>query len=105
MTAAAQSGYFIHFASVRNFVFFTAVIAMNYTLLRPSPVDMLFCAAGFFCLFVNQRIGIKFLILLILLLGRTWSFIYPSLPFAGDPKIQFEILAHIFVVLICLVSC
>ena len=28
--------------SLRNLIFLIAVLAMNYTLMRPSPVDMLF---------------------------------------------------------------
>ena len=40
---------------IRNVVFFMAVIAMNYTLARPSPVDLLFVTAAALSVFGPLR--------------------------------------------------
>jgi hypothetical protein len=103
--AGPQPHYAIRFDSVRNFCFFSAVVAMIYTLLRPSPTDLLICVTAFMCLFVNQRVGVKFFLLLTLLLMRLISIVYPSIPYYDDPDVRFQTLAHIFVYVLALTAC
>ena len=39
----------------RNFVFFMGIIAMNYTIMRPSPVDLIFVCSLLLCLVGGSR--------------------------------------------------
>ena len=81
---------------LRNFVFFAAVIAMNYTLSRPSPVDLIFILAFLVSLFVKQEVTTKFVTLMILLTAWAVAFFYASVPFLGEKNVAFELLAKSF---------
>ena len=87
----------------RNFLFLAAVIAMNYTISRPSPVDLLYITSFLFTVLhlavakkpeVARRAGF-----LALLIG-TWaaSFILASLPHLSEEGVIFELTAKTFAV-------
>ncbi len=93
----------------RNFVFFMAIIAMNYTIMRPSPVDLIFVCSLLMCLVVNQKIRMNFIVLTLFLLAWGLSFFVASVPhlyevFKEDiptkGSVPFELLAKTFVLLI-----
>jgi hypothetical protein len=56
------------------------VIAMNYTIMRPSPVDLLFTFSLVFCLVVNQKVRTGPIVLLLFLLAWGLSFFVASVP-------------------------
>ena len=64
----------------RNIIFFTAILALNYTLQRPSPVDLLFLLTLGTCLFVNQPFRINFVIFCVLGLRFVLSFFKACFP-------------------------
>lgn len=91
--------------STRNMVFLLAVLAMNYTLSRPSPVDMLYIGAFLLTLF-HLTLFPKFevtrrTLILSLLLG-SWAvfFMVPSVPHLGEEFVAFELLAKTFAIAI-----
>ena len=90
---------------VRNFAFFAAILLLNYTLSRPSPVDMVVVFVAVTCLFINQRVSANFLILSFVLIVWTLSVYISSLDFLGNSVVRFELLAKTFVVGLGLVSC
>ena len=98
----------------RNFVFFMGIIAMNYTIMRPSPVDLIFVCSLLLCLVVNQKVRTNFVILTLFLLGWGLSFFLASVPhlyevFRADVptkgSVPFELLAKTFVLLIAFTAC
>ena len=78
--ASIESGLF----RTRNFIFLAAVIAMNYTLIRPSPVDLLFVLAMVVSLAVKQEMTRKFLVLTMILTVWAGSFVLASIPNLGE---------------------
>jgi hypothetical protein len=95
--------------TMRNAVFFIAVLAMNYTLMRPSPVDLLFILSFLMTLFhltlFRQQLVSKRAMFLTLILG-CWgvSYIVPSLPFLGEPFVIFELIAKTFAISIGMIG-
>lgn len=91
--------------STRNFVFLVAIIAMNFTLLRPSPVDLLFLTAflisGFHLLLFHQRMMTRRLLHYFLLI-LAWVFFagVASFPYITQPDIIFELISKMFAVTI-----
>jgi hypothetical protein len=99
----------------RNIIFFTAILALNYTLARPSPVDLLFLLALGTSLFVlRQPVRVNFVIFFLLLLSFELAFFYASVPHlyehVVDPAVPsrtsvlFELLAKTFVIVIAMTS-
>jgi O-antigen ligase len=105
MTAAAIPAIFVTGAAIRNFVFFIAVLAMKYTLSRPSPVDILFLAAAAFSLFAGQRLRSPFFVLFSILVLWVAGFMFASLPFLDDSNVRAEALKKTFVVTLGLIGC
>ncbi|MGQ4274841.1 O-antigen ligase family protein [Terrihabitans sp. B22-R8] len=91
--------------ALRDGLFFTAVVLMNFTLLRPSPVDLAFIAAISMSVFVNQRFTGAFLLLLALLAVSITSFFASSLHLLGDPEVRFQIIIKTYVVLLAAIAC
>lgn len=95
--------------STRNAVFWIAVLAMNYTLMRPSPVDLLFILSFLFTLahivLQPQAIISRRALFLTLLLG-SWAvfFILPSLAFLSEPFVIFELIAKTFAISIAFIA-
>jgi hypothetical protein len=91
--------------TTRNFVFLLAVLAMNYTLMRPSPVDMLFITSFlltlfYMALFVTHEVTRRFVAFTLLLAGWAVSFWVASAPHLGEPNVSFELLAKSFAIMI-----
>ena len=89
--------------STRNFVFLLAVLAMNYTISRPSPVDMLYIASFLITLFyiaVSPQHQITRRAVFVALLVGTWavSYIVSSLPHLSEPDVIFELTAKTFAI-------
>ena len=70
----------------RNFVFLAAVIAMNYTISRPSPVDLLYITSFLFT------------VLHLSVAEKPASFILASLPHLSEEGVIFELTAKSFAV-------
>lgn len=89
--------------TTRNMVFMIAVLAMNYTLMRPSPVDLLFILSflltAFHLTLNRQAVVSRRAVFLTLLLG-SWAVFYilPSLPFLREPFVIFELIAKTFAI-------
>ncbi len=89
---------------IRNVVFFMAVIAMNYTLARPSPVDFLFVTAAALSVFVNQTIRVSYLCLVLLLVTWMTSYTVASIPFLDEEVVGDEMFKKTFVVSLGLIA-
>jgi O-antigen ligase len=89
---------------VRSYVFYIGVIAMNYTWMRPSPVDLIFLSALGLCLLVNQPVRKNFITALAIIVVWVLSYMNASLPYAGDSDVQHELLAKTFVALLAILS-
>jgi len=87
----------------RNFLFLAAVIAMNYTISRPSPVDLLYISSFLFTvlhLTVAKKPEVARRAVFLALLVGTWaaSFILASLPHLSEEGVIFELTAKSFAV-------
>src|SRR5690606_33154174 len=95
--------------TTRNLVFLVAVLAMNYTLLRPSPVDLLYILAFLMTLFhltlFQKRAVTRRAVVFTLLLGA-WavSFLVASLPHLAEEFVAFELLSKIFAISIGMIG-
>lgn len=91
--------------STRNLVFLLAVLAMNYTLMRPSPVDLLYILSFLITLvhmtLMSKQEVTRRAVTFALLLGA-WavSYIVASLPHLSEPFVTFELLAKTFAIMI-----
>ena len=95
--------------TTRNFVFLIAVLAMNYTLMRPSPVDLLFILSFLMTLFhiiISVRMEVARRAVILALLLATWalSYVVASLPHLSEPNVGFELLAKTFAIMIGLIG-
>lgn len=95
--------------STRNFIYMIAVIAMNYTLMRPSPVDMLFILSFIITLFSiaiaeKRQVTVRVMFLSLLLASWAVSYILASLPHLAEKNVVFELLAKTFAISIGLIG-
>lgn len=77
--------------SVRNFFFLLAVVLLNYTLMRPSPVDVSFTLALIASIFCNQKFTPATLVFLTLVFVWTLGLYSSSMPFAGDEEVAMQL--------------
>lgn len=89
--------------ATRNLVFMLAVLAMNFTLLRPSPVDMLFIGSFLITLFHlllfrKQEVTRRSMRLSLLLGAWATSYLIASLPHISENLVGFELLAKTFAI-------
>ena len=103
MRVAVQNAEFALFR-MRNFIFLTAVVAMNYTLMRPSPVDLIFITALLVSLFVKQEVTLKFVALLLLLTSWAVAYFFASVPYLAEQNVPFELLAKTFAISLALIG-
>lgn len=89
--ARAGRPFAAYATSVRNFFFLLAVILLNYTLMRPSPVDISFTLALLISVFCNQRFTSSTLIFLTLVLVWTFGLYWSSMPYAGDEEVALQL--------------
>lgn len=97
------SSFLFTIFSTRNLLFWLAVLAMNYTLSRPSPVDLLFIAALLITLThiavsAHQRVARRAPILALIVATWALSFIVASLPHLSEKNVVFELLAKTFAI-------
>jgi hypothetical protein len=86
-------------------IFLLAVIAINYTWTRPSPVDILFFTALLMTLFSNQSINRRTFFFICLLLVWLSSVYISSMSLTSDPRVVFEMFALTSVAFIGITSC
>ena len=102
---------------VRDTVLCAAVLLMNYTLLRPSPVDLAFLLALSLSVLVNQRVTITFFTYLIVVTAWYVGVFASSISLLGTLAVRpgqqvdasvavpFELLTKAFVILLSLIAC
>jgi hypothetical protein len=107
----------IDIAAIRTVVLCAAVLLMNYTLLRPSPVDIAFVVALGLCVFVNQRVSVNFFVFLMVVAAWYAGVFASSISLLGGAAVRpgqqvdatvavpFELLTKAFVIVIALVMC
>lgn len=88
--------------ATRNALFLMAVIALNYTLSRPSPVDLIFFSVlllsiVYVTLFENVAVTARAIMLVLLVSAWAVFFIIPSLPFLHEPFVPFQLIVKTFV--------
>jgi hypothetical protein len=79
------------------------VLAMNFTLMRPSPVDLLFIASFlitlvYMTLFNRLEVTRRAVYLALLLGGWAVSFFLASMPHLGEEFVAFELIAKTFAI-------
>jgi O-antigen ligase len=89
--------------TTRNAVFFLAILAMNYTLMRPSPVDLLFVLSFLITLFhltLFPQFAVTKRTLTFTLIIAAWavSFLLASMPHMGEGKVVFELVSKTFAI-------
>ena len=89
--------------STRNFVFLCAVLAMNFTLMRPSPVDLLFIGSfiitlAYLTLLPQQEVTRRAMIFSLILGGWAVSYMLASMPHLHEDFVAFELLAKTFAI-------
>ena len=89
----------------RNFLFFVAVLLMHWTLPRPAPADVVFIAAFVPSLLVNPTVNRQVLVFVALVLVWTFSIFVSSIDVLSDPAVQFQLLAHTFVITLGFTAC
>jgi O-antigen ligase len=75
----------------REFFFLAAVVLMNYTLFRPSPVDVSFTIALALTIFCRQRITFGTFAYLALVLVWLSAMVVSSLRFLDDDEVTYQI--------------
>jgi hypothetical protein len=91
-------------ARLRTLVLLLAVLALNYTWSRPSPVDGIFLCALLLTAFSRQTLNLRCLALFFLTSIWLISVYVSSVSLIDDPKVDFQFLALTSVVLIGLTS-
>jgi hypothetical protein len=89
----------------RNFLFLTAVVLMNYTMLRPSPVDIVFMSALFASFLINQRITLNFFVYFFVIAVWVLSVWISTVSLIDSPTVWHELIAKTFAVSISLTAC
>jgi O-antigen ligase len=89
--------------TTRNAVFLVAVLAMNYTLMRPSPVDLLFVLALLISLFhltliPAMQISRRAVMMIFLVLAWNLAAFLASMQWFGEDHVIFEIISKTFAV-------
>ena len=90
---------------VRTIVFLLAVLAINYTWSRPSPVDILFFCALLLSVFSQQSLNIRSFLFICIILTWLSSVYISSLSLIDEPSVVFEMFALTSVAGIGIASC
>ena len=104
MQSAAPS-LAINLFKTRNFLFFVAVLLMHWTLPRPAPADVIFLAVLYLSVVINPTISSKFLVFFTLIFVWTICVFFSSIHVIHETPVQFQLLAHAFVVLLAMTAC
>ena len=102
---SAAPGIAINLFKTRNFLFFVAVLLMHWTLPRPAPADIVFMAVLYLSIVINPTINSRFLVFFMLVMVWTLSIFISSIHVIDVPAVQFQLLAHTFVVLLGMTAC
>jgi hypothetical protein len=81
-----------------NWVYLLAVLAINFTLFRPSPVDVLFVTAGLLAICSGQIVTRNMLIVWALLLTWLGSLVVSSITLIDDPEVTYQMVKISFAV-------
>ena len=92
-------------ARLRTFVFLVAVVAINYTWSRPSPVDVIFFLALLLTPFSKQTFNLRSVMLIGLVMTWLFSIYVSSVSLLDKPLVAFQFVALTSVVLIGITSC
>ena len=92
-------------ARLRTFVFLVAVVAINYTWSRPSPVDIIFFLALLLTPFSKQTFNLRSVMLIGLVMTWLISIYVSSVSLLDKPLVAFQFVALTSVVLIGITSC
>src|SRR3712207_2676293 len=87
-----------------NWVYLLAVLAINFTLFRPSPVDVLFVTAGLLAVCSGQIVTRNMLIVWALLLTWLGSLVVSSITLIDDPEVTYQMAKISFAVSIGICS-
>jgi len=99
--------------STRNLIFFLAVLAMNYTLMRPSPVDLLYITSFMLTLVymtTQQKLAVTRQFVAFSLILGTWAVSYFLASVdnlgeqVGESNVTFELLAKTFAISIGIIG-
>ena len=95
--------------STRNLVFLIAVLAMNYTLMRPSPVDLLYILSFLITLFhltllEDQKVTRRTALFTLIIGAWAIFFLLASLPHIGEEFVIFELVAKTFAISIGMIG-
>ncbi len=95
--------------STRNLVFLVAVLAMNFTLMRPSPVDLLYILSFlitfvYLTLFQPMQVTRRTLTLTLILAAWATSYFTASVPHLAEDRVAFELLAKTFAISIGIIA-
>jgi len=102
---SAAPGTTTRIFATRNFLFFVAVLLMHWTLPRPAPGDVVFILAFLPSLLINPSVNRQALVFVALILVWTFSIFISSIDVLGDAAVQFQLLAHTFVVALAVTAC
>ena len=75
----------------RDFFFLLAIVLLNYTLFRPSPVDVSFTVALILALVARQRITAGAFFFITLIVAWLCSLVFASFPYADDEDVMYQI--------------
>ena len=89
----------------RDFFFLLAIVLLNYTLFRPSPVDVSFTVALVLALVARQRITAGAFFFVTLILAWLCSLYLASFPYADDEDVMYQIWKISFATTIGLGAC
>jgi hypothetical protein len=89
--------------STRNIVFYVSILAMNYTLMRPSPVDLLYVLAFILTLALltmtaKPSVTARFLVISILALSWLGASALATLPHMSEDGVIFELISKTFAI-------
>jgi hypothetical protein len=90
---------------VRTFVFLLAVLLVNYTLFRPSPVDIAFATAFALTVFCRQQITPTAFAFFVLIFTWHISMMSASLRFADDEEVVYQMAKISYAISIGLCAC
>ena len=102
---SAAPGIAVSIFKMRNFLFFVAVLLMHWTLLRPAPADAIFMVVLYLSVVLNPPINARFMVFFLLIFIWIISIFFSSIHVINIPEVQFQLLAHSFVVLLGLTGC
>lgn len=90
-TAGYPRSFADHASTVRNFLFLLAVVLLNYTLMRPSPVDVCFSLALVTSVLCGQKFTQSTLVFLTLVVVWTFGLYSSSMPYAHDEEVTLQL--------------